>query len=397
LAQGILPKWDLIQTGAPGNPNMVVGGQRFEVDFRKLVLVRGGGQWRYLDDGSDPGSNWISPDFNDSNWKQGKAELGFGDDPATVIDGGPPDRRHITSYFRQSFDVTDPSFLRSLLLRLKRDDGAVVYLNGTEIHRANLPSGAVTPNTLATREVSGLEEESLFPIRVNLELLRLGRNVIAVEVHQNSPDSDDLSFDLELSANQASAIFPPAVAFSSTFNGALWQTNQIIPIRIEALDGEGQIKSVSLFADGKLIGTDEQPPYDFRWSGAALGPHRLRAVALNSSQLKASADLVIRVLENTPPTATLTQPNDGASFQFGQSISVIAQASDAGGQVSRVEFYLRDAELFIAPEQLVGSATSEPFAVSLRGLGRGHYMLTAIAVDNRGATSHSMPIHIGVH
>src|SRR5262249_40600124 len=41
LAQGILPKWDLIQTGAPGNPNMVVGGQRFEVDFSKLVLVRG--------------------------------------------------------------------------------------------------------------------------------------------------------------------------------------------------------------------------------------------------------------------------------------------------------------------------------------------------------------------
>src|SRR5262249_32382707 len=91
FAQGILPKWDLIQTGAPGNPNMVVGGQRFEVDFSKLVLVRGAGQWRYLDDGSDPGSNWISPDFNDSKWKQGKAELGFGDDPATVIDGGPPD------------------------------------------------------------------------------------------------------------------------------------------------------------------------------------------------------------------------------------------------------------------------------------------------------------------
>ena len=40
--------------------------------------------------------------------------------------------------------------------------------------------------------------------------LRPGRNVLAVEVHQNSPTSSDLGFDLELSA----VTRPPAAALA---------------------------------------------------------------------------------------------------------------------------------------------------------------------------------------
>src|SRR5262249_31666588 len=136
LPQGTIPKWDLIQTvGVPGAPDAIVGGQRFEMDFNKIALIPQGDSWRYLDDGSTPGSSWVSLDFDDAKWKTGQAELGFGNDPVTVIDGGPPANRHITTYFRHAFDVADPGFIRNLLLRLKRDDGAAVYLNGTEVYR----------------------------------------------------------------------------------------------------------------------------------------------------------------------------------------------------------------------------------------------------------------------
>src|SRR4029077_20427551 len=133
--RGVRPKVTLIQTGAPGKPDAIVGGQRFDLDFSKLVLVKRGAEWRYLDDGSKPGSDWMAHDFDDQKWKLGRAELGFGNNPDTTINAGPPGRRHPTAYFRHVFDVADPSIIRTLHLRLKRNDGAVVYLNGKEIHR----------------------------------------------------------------------------------------------------------------------------------------------------------------------------------------------------------------------------------------------------------------------
>jgi hypothetical protein len=394
--RGILPKWDVIQTGAPGNPNAIVGGQRFELDFSKLVLIKAGDQWRYLDDGSNPGPNWVSVDFDDSKWKQGQAELGFGADPVTTIDGGPPNRRHGTTYFRHTFEVTDPSFFRDLLLRLKRDDGAVVYLNGTEVHRVNLPEGPLRPRTHATRDVIGLEEKVFFPVRVSLEHLRPGRNVIAVEIHVASPNSQDLTFDLELSANPAVVHFPPYVAFASPMNGTLWPIGQVMPVEVEALDPDGQVTSVSLYADGKLVGTDDKPPYKFKWQGGSIGAHRLRAVATNNNREHSEIAITVTVAANVPPTVRLTQPSDGAAFEPGEVIFVAARASDQDGKVKRVEFYLRDADLFVAPSRLAGTAKAAPYAVQLKGLEPGHYMLTAVATDNGGATSQSIPIHFEV-
>lgn len=399
LPLGVLPKWDLMQTGTPEDPRAVVGGQRFHLDFRKLALVEASGDWRYLDNGSFPGADWIVLDFDDSRWKQGRAELGFGNDPVTTIDGGPPNRRHITTYFRRAFEVADPAFYRNLLLRLKRDDGAVVYLNGQEVYRVNLPEGAITADTLATREVSGLEEEVFFPIDATdwLQLLKQGRNVIAVEVHQDAPSSPDLSFDLELVANPAITRFPPQLRFVSLENGAQFQMGQSIPIEVETFDVDGQVRSVLFLADGELLSTDADPPFAFQWQDARLGSHRLRAVVTDDEQMQTTVDVTVTVLDNTPPIVDLLVPADGAMFQAHEPIQVVAQAADPGGAVARVEFYLRDADLFGAPNHMVGSADASPYTVELTGVAPGHYMLTAVARDDHDMTSPSLPVHIMVH
>jgi hypothetical protein len=394
--RGVSPKLDLIQTGTPGKPDEVVGGQRFIIDLSKLVLVKAGADWRYLDNGTSPGPKWKEPEFDDTKWRLGKAELGFGDNPATTIDGGPPDRRRTTTYFRRTFEVTDPSFFKSLMMRLKRDDGAVVYLNGKEIDRVNLPAGSVAPATLATRDVAGLEEEMFFPITLDTGLLRPGGNVIAVEIHQNSSRSPDLSFDLELFGNPAFKGFPPDLAFVSLSNGELKQLGEVIPINVEALDSDGKVVSVALFADGKLIGTDDQAPFNFQWRGASLGPHKLRAVALDNDQQRSLFDTTVSVLKNVPPSVRLTLPLDGASFRAGQSIAAIAEATDRLGKIERVDFYVRDADLFDAPDRLMGTAKKFPFSITFKGLAPGHYMLTAIAFDNGGLADQSIPIHIEV-
>lgn len=154
-------------------------------------LVPLGATWRYLDDGSDQGTRWREPDFDDSGWQSGAAELGFGEgDEATVIASGA-----ITYYFRHGF-TADRSGAVTLEVNLRRDDGAVVYLNGTEILRSNMPSGTVNHQTralLAADDGDGLHEHS-----VPADSLTDGRNVLAVEVHQNNAGSSDVSFDLRL-------------------------------------------------------------------------------------------------------------------------------------------------------------------------------------------------------
>jgi hypothetical protein len=101
--------------------------------------------------------------------------------------------KFITTYFRRSFEATGS--YSALALRLVVDDGAVVYLNGAELLRVNMPAGAVAS---ATRAYDTPCETCWTEYALPAGALRAGTNVIAVEVHQSSPSSSDLSFDLEL-------------------------------------------------------------------------------------------------------------------------------------------------------------------------------------------------------
>lgn len=166
-----------------------------------VALIPAGATWRYLDDGTNQGTAWRGSAFADAAWPAGPAQLGFGDgDEATLVYGGPTNSRFITTYFRKTFTVANPAAIGGLALSLLRDDGAVVYLNGTEIYRSNMPTGAITSATLATANVGGAEESQWFTAAVSPALLAPGDNVIAVEVHQSVATSSDLSFDLALAA-----------------------------------------------------------------------------------------------------------------------------------------------------------------------------------------------------
>src|SRR6185436_8475456 len=88
----------------------------------------------------------------------------------------------------------------NLNLRVLRDDGAVVFLNGVEVFRSNMPGSPVNYGTYASTVVSGAGETTQFySTNVSPALLMNGTNVLAVEIHQANATSTDLSFDLELS------------------------------------------------------------------------------------------------------------------------------------------------------------------------------------------------------
>ena len=91
--------------------------------------------------------------------------------------------------------------MQSLLLRLVRDDGAVVYVNGIEVARSNMPAGTITSGSFASTNVDPPQERQFFDFSVPPSVLVNGTNTIAVEIHQNYRSSSDLAFDLALIAN----------------------------------------------------------------------------------------------------------------------------------------------------------------------------------------------------
>ena len=180
------------------------------------TLVGVGSIWKYDDTGADLGAAWREANFNDAPWPGGPAQLGFGDDDeATVVN---TNRARLTTYFRRAFTLAGTGELETVTLRLKRDDGAVVYLNGAEVFRSNLPAGLITAATPAVSAVGGADESAWLTTVLSQGQLQPGTNLLAVEVHQSGTNSSDLSFDLELLAN-----LRPPMPVRLIANGAAWR------------------------------------------------------------------------------------------------------------------------------------------------------------------------------
>ena len=263
--------------------SVLVNGQLAEFNTRNewqlgsqiSTALSYGSTWSYLDNGSDQQTAWRELDFvPDAAWKSGRAQLGYGErDERTVVDFGPdPDQKHITTYFRQEFTLPDASRYLTLNLDLLRDDGAVVYLNGQEVFRTNLPTDqAITYQTLALQDLTGAAERAVQTIAIDPALLRNGKNVVAVEMHQVAPNNDDLSFDLRLTGRfrRADAGIPLQPGLNR--------------VQVQAMSdvvGQGQVVSENYvdiwYDDGSVVSvTGELAAGETRWP-AAQGPYQVR-------------------------------------------------------------------------------------------------------------------------
>ncbi len=242
--------------------------------LESVTLLPLGSVWRYLDTGTDQGSAWRGVGFDDSAWPRGKAELGYGDgDEASVVGFGPTaSSKYITTYFRSQFEVRDLASIQSLRLGIVRDDGPVVYLNGVEVYRNNLPETDITFQTPATSAIGGADEDALLEAVIDGGALREGANVIAVEMHQNGGGSSDLSFNLQLTALRQPANRPPSVDAGSD------RTVQF---------GESMMV-VGGFSDDGLPAPPGVPK--FQWSTVS-GPGDLRFTPIDSPQTQVTAGL----------------------------------------------------------------------------------------------------------
>jgi len=165
------------------------------------TLLRRGATWRWFTGPTPPAGAWASPGYADGGWTAGPAPLGYGEARiATPLPyGGDVNNRWVTSYLRAHF--TRPAGAApalSLLLQADYDDGFVAYLNGVEVARRGLAAGPVTWGTFAANHESGAYETIAI---ADPGLLVTGDNVLAVELHQQAPNSSDLLWDAALLAD----------------------------------------------------------------------------------------------------------------------------------------------------------------------------------------------------
>ncbi|MDB6032452.1 MAG: CotH protein [Verrucomicrobiales bacterium] len=179
--------------GTPGTANFPTT----QPTTTKTNLLPISATWRYDQSGTDLGTVWTAPGFNDSAWPSGPGLLAVEDcnclpEPIrTTLTLG-----RTTYYFRTAFNYAGDPSSASLQLSHVIDDGAVVYLNGVEIWRIGLAAGPVTYGTFASRLVTDGVYEG--PFTVPATSLVQGTNVLAVEVHQNGATSSDITFGLAL-------------------------------------------------------------------------------------------------------------------------------------------------------------------------------------------------------
>ena len=161
------------------------------------VFVDSGDDWKYLDDGSNQGTAWRASSFNDADWDSGPSQLGYGDgDEATIVSfGGDGNNKHPTTYFRKTFSIADPSVFEDFTLNFTYDDSTIIYLNGAEVARENIGANP------AFDDFANGNEDVTVSRSLSPSVFVSGSNTFAVEIHQTSSTSSDISFDLDLIGN----------------------------------------------------------------------------------------------------------------------------------------------------------------------------------------------------
>lgn len=164
--------------------------------YSQVTIIKDQDYWHFYDNGYLD-DDWVKLE-NFSDWKKGKSPLGYGDKKNnTILDfGNNKEKKHITKYFKKKIFL-DKEYV-AYEIKIKRDDGAVVYINGKEILKDNMPNVTINSTTLAVNTIKK-EAERIFNQHFFVgNILKKGENIISVSIHQAYEYSSDCIFSLEL-------------------------------------------------------------------------------------------------------------------------------------------------------------------------------------------------------
>jgi hypothetical protein len=293
--------------------------------------------WSYKSDAIDPGTAWRQPAFDASAWATGRSQLGWGNrGETTVVPSGV-----LTQHYRRSFTVGDPGALGPITLRVKRDDGIAVYLNGTEVMRNNLPAGTLTAGTYSSTKVTAADGITWYEFTVPASALVAGTNVVAAEVHQDARSDTRSVFDLELRASGGTPPpVTPVVAITTPAAGT-WVTSASTVLTGTCTAAAG---TVTVAVTGAQAASATAPCTADAWTASvplADGAYSTTASQTVGATTGSSAARAFSV-DTTAPVIAPTFPVAAASYNAARwnagctTAGICGTATDAGSGIPAV-------------------------------------------------------------
>lgn len=250
----------------------------------QITAIEKGEEWNYADQGSLDGIAWNDPSFTEDIWNSGNAPLGYYTSDSynergynTFLDyGDDSSNKRPTYYFRKSFTLSStPSSDNVFVLNYTADDGFIVYVNGTEAARYNMPDGEVTYDTYSKTYANGNPDTGT--LTLSADLFKRGTNVIAVEVHNNNGTSTDIYWDASLTYNNNDGIIVSdkeeytldegtstynLVAYYEQLTDSELAEQNVLPVRINEISADNTININDLWKKNdwvELYNTTNEP------------------------------------------------------------------------------------------------------------------------------------------
>jgi len=169
----------------------------------QTMIFNKNASWSYKDNNQAQPAGWNTQNYDISTWAVGNGPLGYGDPVTTTINSG-----LTTAYFAKDFTVDLSTLSDTMELGVMRDDGIIVYLNGEEVIRDNMPAGAVTFNTFSSTTIDGAAESVYNIFSIPKSKFVNGVNRFSIELHNRSTTSSDLRIDayLKTTANTTTPV-----------------------------------------------------------------------------------------------------------------------------------------------------------------------------------------------
>lgn len=232
------------------------------------------------------------------------------------------------------------------------------------------------------------------PFSYNWNNVPAGNYTITAKAFDNL-NASTASAAVSITVNSASNN-PPVVSLVTPTDGAAFNAPASIALAANAFDPdlEGSISKVEFYEGANLLNTDFSSPYTFDWLNVAAGNYTISAKAfdnLNTSTTSAAVNITVNPGANNPPVVSISSPLNGSTFLAPASITISANASDpdAGGSISKVEFY--------EGLNLLNADLSAPYSFDWANVAAGSYAVTAKAFDNLNATTTSSVVNITVN
>jgi hypothetical protein len=214
-----------------------------------------------------------------------------------------------------------------------------------------------------------------------------GNTTCADGTSSDAADGDNFTCESNFPAN-----VPPSVALTAPAPNTTVSKGATVTISADTADTDGVVIRVEFYANGTLLNIDPTAPYSFAWPTTVAGTFAVTAKAVDNDFAEGTSQPVtvnvVAAPNNVAPTVKITSPKNNATVYriFGASID--AQAADANGRVTKVEFH--------AGGTLLGTDTAAPYTVSWRPTSSGNQTLTARAYDDDGAVTTSAPVTVRV-